>query len=130
MAQTPNDTPKARECGVSGPEKLDAAGQFIREDQIRPQVVFSRAGPLGTVTPQDDGTWTGCRYGPGYPGNTIRTADQNEAIDYVLNGEESIDGPNIHPAVLQTWKEQEEESERYEAEMDARAAARAAKRKS
>jgi len=129
MAQTPDDTPKARKRGISAAEKLDAAGRFIRGNLIRPQVVFSRAGPIGTVTPQDDGTWIGCRYGSGYPGNTIRTADQNEAIDYVLNGEESTDGPNIHPAVLQTWKEQEEESERYEAEIAARAAARAAKRK-
>lgn len=130
MAQTPDDTPKARKRGISAVEKLDTAGRSARENLIQPQVVFSRAGPVGTVTLQEDGTWTGCRYGPGYPDNTIRTADQSEAIDYVLNGEESTDGPNIHPAVLQTWKEQEEESERYEAEMAAHAAARAAKRKS
>ena len=126
MAQTPDDTPKVRKPRMSAAEKLEAVGRMIRENPIRAQIVFSRAGPLGTVTPQDDGTWKGCRYGPGYPDNTIRTAIKDEAIDYVLNGEELTDGPNIHPAMEQAWKEQEEESDRYTAEL----AARAAKRKS
>ena len=126
MAQTPDDTPKVRKPRKTAAEKLEAAGRFIRENPIRAQIVFSKAGPMGTLTPQDDGTWTGCRYGPGYPNNTIRTAIEDEAIDYVLNGEELTDGPNIHPAMEQAWKEQEEESERYTAEL----AARAAKRKS
>lgn len=130
MVQKPEGTSKTRKPRITAAEKLEAAGRLIRENPIRAQVVFSKAGPMGTVTPQDDGTWTGCRYGPGYPGNTIRTSTEDEAIDYVLNGEELTDGPNIHPAVLQTWKEQEEESDRYMAEMAARAAARAAKRKS
>ncbi len=126
MAQTPDDMPKVRKPRKTAAEKLEAAGRFIREDPIRAQIVFSKAGPMGTVTPQDDGTWTGCRYGTGYPNNTIRTAIEDEAVDYVLNGEELTDGPNIHPALEQVWKEQEEESDRYTAEL----AARAAKRKS
>ncbi|MBB3941617.1 hypothetical protein GGR39_003298 [Novosphingobium fluoreni] len=130
MVWTPDDTPKGNKRRRSAAEKLEAAGRLIRENPIRAQVVFSRAGPMGTVTPQDDGTWTGCRYGPGYPDDTIQTADEDEAIDYVLNGQELTDGPNIHPALEQMWRKQEEESERYEAEMAARAAARAAKRKS
>jgi len=126
MAQTSDDTPKVRKPRMSAAEKLEAVGRMIRENPIRAQIVFSRAGPLGTITPQDNGTWKGCRYGPGYPDNTIRTAIKDEAIDYVLNGEELTDGPNIHPAMEQAWKEQEEESDRYTAEL----AARAAKRKS
>ena len=130
MAQTPDDMPKVRKPRKTAAEKLEAAGRFIRENPIRAQIVFSKAGPMGTLTPQDDGTWTGCRYGPGYPNNTIRTAIEDEAIDYVLNGKELTDGPNIHPAMAQMWKEQEEESDRYTAELAARAAKRkAAKRK-
>ncbi len=130
MAQTPDDMPKVRKPRKTAAEKLEAAGRFIRENPIRAQIVFSKARPMGTVTPQDDGTWTGCRYGPGYPNNTIRTAIEDEAVDYVLNGEELTDGPNIHPALEQAWKEQEEESDRYTAELAARAAKRkAAKRK-
>jgi hypothetical protein len=130
MAQTPDNMPKVRKPRKTAAEKLEAAGRFIRENPIRAQIVFSKAGPMGTVTPQDDGTWTGCRYGPGYPNNTIQTAIQDEAVDYVLNGEELTDGPNIHPAMAQMWKEQEEESDRYTAELAARAAKRkAAKRK-
>jgi hypothetical protein len=130
MAQTPDDMPKVRKPRKTAAEKLEAVGRFIRENPIRAQIVFSKAGPMGTLTPQDDGTWTGCRYGPGYPNNTIRTAIEDEAIDYVLNGEELTDGPNIHPAMAQMWKEQEEESDRYTAELAARAAKRkAAKRK-
>jgi hypothetical protein len=130
MAQTPDDTPKVRKPRLTAAEKLEGAGRFIRENPIRAKIAFSRSGPMGTLTPQDDGTWTGCRYGTGYPNNTIRTASEEEAVDYVLNGEELTDGPNIHPALEQMWKEQEEESDRYTAELAARAAKRkAAKRK-
>lgn len=130
MVQTPKDTNAPRKRRPSAAEKLEAAGRFIRENPIRAQVVFSKVGPRGTVTPQDDGTWIGCRYGSGYPDNVIHAGSEDAAIDYVLDGAEMTDGPNIHPALEQMWKEQEEEAERYEAALAARKAAKAAKRKS
>jgi len=123
MAQTSDDMPKGCKRRTSAAEKRERTGRLISENPIRAQVVYSKAGPMGTMTPQDDGSWTACRYGPGYPENTIRNASEDEGLDYVLNGEEHTDGPNAHPWVEQFWKAQEEEAGRYEAELAAQALA-------
>jgi hypothetical protein len=132
MVQKPEDTSKTRKRRTSATEKLETVGQLIRENPIRAQLVYAVSGvTLGTVTPEDDGTWSGCRYGPGYPNNTIEGASEQAAIAYVADGEEVGDGPVPDPWVEAIWRQQEEEAERYEAKKKAaRAAARAAKRKS
>lgn len=132
MVQKPKDTPKARKPRRNATEKLEAMGRLIRENPIRAQLVYAVSGrTLGTVTPQDKGTWSGCRYGPGYPNNTIENATEQAAIAYVANGEEVGDGPVPDPWVEAMWRQQEEEAEQYESEKKAaRATARAAKRKS
>lgn len=131
MAYTPRDTPLARKRRANRKAKDEAVIRDIHDDPIRSMVVYAESGRVqGIVTPQDDGTWSGCRYGPGYPDNTVRTSIEHEAIDYVLDGEKLGDEPKPHPAVEQTWREQEEESDRYTAKLAARAAKRrAAKQK-
>jgi len=131
MAYTPKNTPSARERREQRNADGEAVIRDIRDNPIRSKVVFAESGRAqGTVTPHDDGTWSGCRYGPGYPDNVIQTPTENEAVDYVLDGEQLGDGPKIHPAIEQMWKDQEEESDRYTAELAARAAKRkAAKQK-
>jgi len=130
MTYTPKDTPSARERRAKRDADDEALIRDIRDNPIRSKVIFAKSGRAqGVVTPQDDGTWSGCRYGPGYPDNMIQTSTENKAVDYVLDGEGLGDGPKIHPAIEQMWKEQEEESDRYTAELAARAAKRkAAKR--
>lgn len=89
-------------------EKFEAAAQEIRDNPIPCQVVYSVSGEaLGTVSPQSDGTWSGCRFGPGYPANKIEGASEQAAVAYVADGEELGDGPIPHPAVEAMWKEQE-----------------------
>ncbi len=131
MAYTPKDIPSARERREQCNADDEAVIRDIRDNPIRSKVVFAESGRAqGIVTPQDDGTWSGCRYGPGYPENMIQASTESEAVDYVLDGEELGDGPKIHPVIEQMWREQEEESDRYTAELAARAAKRkAAKRK-
>lgn len=131
MAYTLKDTPSAGERREQRNADDEVVIRDIRDNPIRSKVIFAASGRAqGVVTPQDDGTWSGCRYGPGYPDNVIQTPTEKEAVDYVLDGEKLGDGPKIHPAIEQMWKEQEEESDRYTAELAARAAKRkAAKRK-
>lgn len=89
-------------------EKSEAAARDIRENPIRCQLVYAASGiTLGTVTPEDDGTWSACRYGPGYPANSIDGASEQAAVAYVADGEELGDGPIPHPWVEAMWREQE-----------------------
>ncbi|MFV0624677.1 hypothetical protein ACBY01_11815 [Sphingomonas sp. ac-8] len=109
MAYIPKDTPLARERRARRLAKREAVLRDIWENPIRAQLVYAASGePLGTVTPHDDGTWSGSRYGPGYPGNTIKDVTEEAAIAYVANNEELGDGPAPAPWE-EAFGEQEEE---------------------
>ena len=130
MAYVPKDTPLANRRRATRLAKHEATTRDIHENPIRAQVVYCISGRVqGTVTPENDGSWTGCRYGTNYPNDTIENATEEAALHYVLDGKELGDGPRFPPALELMWKLQDEESDRIEAEIAARAARRKIRRR-
>lgn len=125
MAYAPKDTPLANRRRAIRLAKHQAIIRDIHENPIRAQVVYCISGRVhGTVTSENDGSWTGCRYGTNYPNDTIENATEEAALHYVLDGKDLGDGPRLPPALELMWKLQDEENDRIEAEIAARAAKR------